>query len=373
MPSFASLATVGTITAIAIATAGQAVQNTPSAAHAPAAAKGEPPAATAETAQPSAPTAPQAQAANMALATAINSQEAAPATDKAALRRQLTRAQVLLDRRHFSPGTIDGVAGSNMRLAVKSFQAAEGISATGKLDPDTYQRLVAGDDAAAIATYTITADDVAGPFADPVTPGDYVGMAARPNMTWMSPLESLAERAHMNERLLKELNPGVDFSTAGTTILVANTERTKLADVASIAIDKSRNELTAMDASGKVLAVYPATVGSSERPAPSGTWAVRTVAPAPSYTFDPGRLTFKAKGLKKGEKLTIKPGPNNPVGSTWIDLTKDTYGIHGTPHPEDIGKTASHGCVRLTNWDAHELALAVHAGTKVAFKGGASD
>ncbi len=360
MSSFPSLATVATITSLTIATAAQAVQPVPA------------PAGNAATAEPAKPAEASAQAGNMPVATAINSQDAASARDKPALRRQLIRAQILLDRRHFSPGTIDGVAGSNTRLAVRAFQAAEGLAVTGRLDPESYKRLVAGDDAAAVATYTITNEDVAGPFADPVEPGDYVAMASRPNMTWMSPLESLAERAHMDERLLKSFNPGVDFSVAGVTILVANTARAKLADVAAITIDKSRNELIAMDATGKVLAVYPATVGSSERPAPSGSWAVRAVAPAPSYTFDTDRLTFKAKGLKKDEKLTIQPGPNNPVGSTWIDLTKDTYGIHGTPHPEDIGKTASHGCVRLTNWDAHELALAVHAGTKVVFNGRAS-
>jgi lipoprotein-anchoring transpeptidase ErfK/SrfK len=138
--------------------------------------------------------------------------------------------------------------------------------------------------------------------------------------------------------------------------------------VASIHVDKAHNQLTARDAAGTIVAVYPATVGSSERPAPKGTWAVRTTAPAPSYTFDPSRLTFKTKG-GGNEKLTIKPGPNNPVGSTWIDLTRDTYGIHGSPDPRLIGKVASHGCVRLTNWDAHELAAAVKPGTKVVFSG----
>jgi lipoprotein-anchoring transpeptidase ErfK/SrfK len=115
-----------------------------------------------------------------------------------------------------------------------------------------------------------------------------------------------------------------------------------------------------------LLAVYPATVGSTERPAPDGEWAVRTVAPNPTYTYDPSRLTF---GKTEQGKLTIKPGPNNPVGSTWIDLTKDTYGIHGTPDPRQVGKTASHGCVRLTNWDARQLGAAVKKGAVVAFVG----
>jgi lipoprotein-anchoring transpeptidase ErfK/SrfK len=115
-----------------------------------------------------------------------------------------------------------------------------------------------------------------------------------------------------------------------------------------------------------LLAVYPATVGSTERPAPEGEWAVRTVAPNPTYTYDPSRLTF---GKAEQGKLTIKPGPNNPVGSTWIDLTKDTYGIHGTPEPRLVGKTASHGCVRLTNWDVRQLSQAVKKGTVVAFVG----
>ena len=135
--------------------------------------------------------------------------------------------------------------------------------------------------------------------------------------------------------------------------------------MARIEIDKSLGQVRAFDAGGVQLAVYPATVGSAERPAPAGEWAVRTLAPRPTYTYDPSRLTF---GAPKG-KLTIKPGPNNPVGSTWIDLTKDTYGIHGTPDPKLVNKRASHGCVRLTNWDAAELGSAVTKGAKVTFMG----
>ena len=131
-------------------------------------------------------------------------------------------------------------------------------------------------------------------------------------------------------------------------------------------VDKARKQVRAYDAAGKLLAAYPATVGSAELPTPAGEWAVRTVAPQPTWTYDPSRLNF---GDRKAGKLTLKAGPNNPVGVVWIDLTKDTYGIHGSPDPRLVGKVASHGCVRLTNWDAQQLAKAVEKGSKVIFLG----
>jgi lipoprotein-anchoring transpeptidase ErfK/SrfK len=344
-----------------LAVALPAMAQMPSPATAPAAAPANAPTG----APPATPAAPPASLLDL-----INAQGMAGEGDRGAIKRQLIRAQVILDRRHLSPGVIDGATGSNLRLALRAFQASAGLPVNGKLDVLTWDTLVASDAAPAIRDYTIVVADIAGPFAEPVSPGDFAAMATRESMTWTSAIEALAERAHMDEALLRAMNPAADFGAVGTVIFVTDTARSDLAAVAEIRVDKGHNEVSALDAAGKTLAVYPATLGSSERPAPSGTWAVRTVAPAPNYTFDPGRLSFRPKGGGTG-KLTIPPGPNNPVGSTWIDLTRDTYGIHGTPDPRMIGKAASNGCVRLTNWDARELAAAVKAGTKVVFSGSA--
>jgi lipoprotein-anchoring transpeptidase ErfK/SrfK len=213
----------------------------------------------------------------------------------------------------------------------------------------------------------ISADDVKGPFVGPV-PASMAAQATLPAMAFTSPAQKLAEMFHMDEALLRALNPGVDFSKVGTTIVVAQPAAEPLPVVARVEVDKTHDQVRAFDAAGKLVAEFPATVGSTERPAPSGTWAVRSVTRNPTYTYDPKRLTF---GPRSGGKFSIKPGPNNPVGTTWIDLTAATYGIHGAPDPAKVGKTASHGCVRLTNWDAAALGAAVTKGAPVDFVGSA--
>ena len=282
-----------------------------------------------------------------------------------AKKNALLRAEVLLARAHFSPGVIDGEEGGNLRNAIGSFETAHGLPVDGKMDEDVWEAL-ATDSQPALTDYVITDDDVKGPFLAKI-PTDMAKMAKLDALGFTGPVEELAERFHMDEALLKSLNPGADFTAAGTRIVVAALGPDKLkTPVARIEVDKTKRQVRAYDAGGVLLAVYPATVGSTERPAPDGEWAVRTVAPNPTYTYDPSRLTF---GKPSNGKLTIKAGPNNPVGSTWIDLTKDTYGIHGTPDPRLVGKTASHGCVRLTNWDVRQLSQAVKKGTKVDFVG----
>ena len=233
----------------------------------------------------------------------------------------------------------------------------------GELDAAVFQRLTSGDSRPVLMDYTITEADVAGPFIGSV-PQDLADMAELETVGYTDPLEALAEKFHMSEALLEALNPDVDFGRAGQTIVVASTGQPALnGKVASIVVDKAESSVRAFDADGKLLAFYPATIGSGQTPSPSGTWTVRAVAPRPNYTYDPSRVSYG----DGGSKVVVPPGPNNPVGAVWIDLSKDTYGIHGTPDPAEIGKTASSGCVRLTNWDAEQLAEAVEQGVEVRF------
>jgi lipoprotein-anchoring transpeptidase ErfK/SrfK len=286
-----------------------------------------------------------------------------PPEDEA--RRVLVKAQVLLDRAHFGPGVIDGESGENFRQAVAAFEKARGMTVDGKLDAAVWRALTQDDIRPVMQDYVIAEADVRGPFLDKLPPKtDYRAMAKLEELSYTSPLEALAEKFHMDQDLLKALNPDVDFARAGTKILVAAPTAAPLPRVERIEVDKAEKELRAYDAAGKLVAIYPATVGSSDMPTPEGEWEVTSSTKDPVWNYDPAKLNF---GDKSVGKLTIPAGPNNPVGVVWIDLSKDTYGIHGTPDPEMVGKTASHGCVRLTNWDARALGAAVHKGTKVVF------
>ena len=279
----------------------------------------------------------------------------------------LVRAEVLLDRAGFSPGVIDGKPGENLRHAVAAYASAHGLTSGGEVNAAVWEALTTQDAAPAAQGYQITAADEAGPFIG-TPPKDYEALSKLPALGYSTPLQMLSEKFHMDPGLLKALNPGADFGKAGTSLVVAvpRAEPRKF-EVARIEVDKSLGAVRAYDKAGNISAFYPATVGSTERPAPSGTFAVVAVAPHPAYFYDPKRLTFQPEGAKG--KLKIAPGPNNPVGATWIAITVPTYGIHGSPDPTTIGKRQSHGCVRLTNWDAVELGKAVKKGAKVVFLG----
>jgi lipoprotein-anchoring transpeptidase ErfK/SrfK len=243
-------------------------------------------------------------------------------------------AQVLLDRRHHSPGVIDGVMGANTRRAIRAFQKQSGMRADGRISAELLRKLVAQESGDIVRRYTITAEDVAGPFA-PVPEG--MAAKASGHVGYESPLEALAEKFHMSQGFLKALNPGARFDRAGEEIIVAVSGADQLGiEVTRIEVDKSASAVRAYGSDGSLVATYPATIGSSSFPSPSGSMEVRAVAPAPTYHFDPS-----GRAWGPDHALTIEAGPNNPVGSTWIDLTKDGYGIHGTPDPKLIGKTAA--------------------------------
>lgn len=290
----------------------------------------------------------------------------APAWTPAGQRQDLpdaamARLQILLDRAGASPGVIDGFDGDNVRKAIFAFETMRGLPADGQLDDQVLGALETGE--AVIGTYEVSAEDVAAIV--PPIPSDYAEMAQREFLGYTSVPEALGERFHMAEKLLVALNPGSSFAP-GDTILVAAAGPDLTGEVARIEADKTLRQLRAYDAEDRLIAAYPATIGSEDNPSPSGTHLVEGIAPMPNYTYNP-KINFQQG--ENASVLTIPPGPNGPVGAMWIDLSEPTFGIHGTPEPSKIDKTGSHGCVRLTNWDAEELAQMVKPGVPVVFLG----
>jgi lipoprotein-anchoring transpeptidase ErfK/SrfK len=273
------------------------------------------------------------------------------------------RLQVLLDRAHFSPGEIDGEFGENARKALRAYEEAQQLPETDDVTADVWQKLVA-DSRPVTTTYTIAKEDVAGPFLRKL-PTRMEEMKHIPKLAYASPKEGLAEKFHMSEELLAALNPQRRFDRAGESIVVVDTGTDDNPGKADrIEVDKNRQTVKLFNKANALIGFYPATVGSEEKPSPSGTLKVTEIDQNPTYRYNPA---YHFKGVHSRKPFIIEPGPNNPVGTVWINLSADGYGIHGTPSPGKVSKAASHGCVRLTNWDAERVAARVSKGTPIAF------
>lgn len=272
--------------------------------------------------------------------------------------------QVELHRRGFSCGSIDGVAGAQTVAALRAWQRNAGLAESGRVDPATREALRLT--APAVTTHTFSVEECAAVRPVPTT---WVGKSEAATLAYGSGLELVAERYRASPNLIKKLNPEIDWDalTPGVVVAVPAVERAEVTGKAArIVIRLAAHELEAMTEDGRVLVHFPVSIARKVEKRPAGELRVTAVAPEPNYTFDPEVFPESEEARTLGRKLIIPPGPNNPVGRAWIGLSLPGYGIHGTPDPEKVGRTESHGCFRLANWDAVTLLTVVSIGLVVA-------
>jgi lipoprotein-anchoring transpeptidase ErfK/SrfK len=258
-------------------------------------------------------------------------------------------AQVALARRGISPGSIDDALGSQTRAAISVFQRIENLPETGKLDTNTRPRLTLN--APILTNYVVTTNDLA--RLQPLGK-TWLEKSQQSSLDYETELELVGEKAHSNPLLIQKLNPNVNWTSisAGTILKIPDVNYPEPSDKAAfVEIHLEQRTLEAFDAQTNLLAHFPCSIAARFDKRPVGELHVVVVAPNPNYTFDPE--LFPESG--ETQKLVLPPGPNNPVGVAWIGLDKPGYGMHGTPAPEQVGRTESHGCFRLANWDAEYL------------------
>lgn len=272
------------------------------------------------------------------------------------------KLQVLLSRHYSSSGAIDGTWGLNTVKAISAFQIMKGLSGDGVLDANTWRLLNEVTTQPTFIEYTITAQDLKGPYVQSI-PADYAEQSKMKGLYYTRVTEMLGEKFHMDELFLQKINSGASFNKVGEKIIVANVQNILPSNTKTIIAHKGSKQLYLLDQQNKMIASFPATIGSEDNPSPSGMHTISSIVSNPHYSYNPNNF-IQGKNLKH---LSLPPGPNNPVGSIWIGLSRPSFGIHGTPNPALISKTSSHGCIRLTNWDANNLSKIVRKRMTVKF------
>lgn len=276
--------------------------------------------------------------------------------------RDTLEMQIALSRRAISSGSIDGVNGPQTHAAVIAFQNKVGLFPSGELDPP--MRLALTLDSAPLTTYIVTSNDLA--RLQPLNK-TWLGKSRQTALDYETILELVAEKGHSSPNLIRRLNPKVNWTNmfAATEVRIPAVEYPPPTKAAFATIQLGHKQLQVFDSCTNLLAHFPCSIAARVEKRPAGELHVVTVAPNPNYTFDPEVFPESEEARQIKTKLILPPGPNNPVGTAWISLDKPGYGMHGTPGPEQVGRTESHGCFRLANWNAEYLVKLVWVGMPV--------